>query len=257
MTARRSTRTSRQPAAAPAPAAPSAAERARTVATCSAAWVHTLGEGTAPVLAATTTAAGDVLLVVPRSGGLAAAVRRSPLGDLPARLTVTRRTVLPLRDPVRGQLELVGWLTPVPHDEEAALVLDFADACPADVLLDVGLTACLLRLDLAEVLLTEGAGCTEVDPAEFAAARPDPLAADEVDLLGEHARPLAELCARVRLWAGEDDGVHLLGVDRFGILFRVECPASRYDLRVPFPAAVADRPALGAALDDLLRCARA
>jgi hypothetical protein len=256
MTARRSTRTSRRPAAAPTPTGPSAAERARTVATCASAWVHTLGQGTAPVLAATTTAAGDVLLVVPRSGGLAAGVRRSPLGDLPARLTVTRRAALPLRDPVRGQLELVGWLTTVPQAAEASLVLDFADACPADVLLDVGLTACLLRLDLAEVVLTEGGSCTVIDPDDFALARPDPLAADEVDLLGEHARPLAELGARVRLWAGEDDGVHLLGLDRFGVLFRVECPTSRYDLRVPFPGAVADRRALGTALDDLLRCAR-
>jgi hypothetical protein len=253
MTAHRPTRTSARPRA----DAPSAAERARTVATCSAAWVHTLGQGTAPLLAATTTATGEVLLVVPRSGGLAAAVRRSPLGDLPARLTVTRRTALPLRDPIRGQLELVGWLTPVPPAAESALVLDFAEACPADVLLDVGLTACLLRLEVAEVLLEEGGNCTPIDPADFAAAPPDPLAADEVDLLGEHARPLAELCARVRLWAGEDDGVHLLGVDRFGVLFRVECPHSHYDLRVPFPAAADDRTAFGAALGGLLRCARA
>jgi hypothetical protein len=226
------------------------------VATCAAAWVHALGQGTSPLLAATTTATGEVLLVVPRSGALAAAVRRSPVGDLPARLTVTRRSPLPLRDPVRGQVELVGWLTPVPPAEEAALVLDFAAACPADVLLDVGLTATLLRLDVAEVRLSEGGTGTAVEPEDFAQARPDPLAADEVDLLGEHARLLAELCARVRLWAGEDDGVHLLGVDRFGVLFRVECPDSHYDLRVPFAAAVVDRPGFAAALGDLLRCAR-
>jgi hypothetical protein len=251
MTARQPTRTPRRSAD-----APTAAERARTVATCAAAWVHTLGQGTAPLLAATTTAGGDVLLVVPRSGGLADAVRRSPLGDVPARITVTRRSPLPLRDPVRGQLELVGWLTPVRPAEEAALVLDFADACPADVLLDVGLTATLLRLDVAEVLLEENGSCTTIEPEEFAAARPDPLAADEVDLLGEHACELAELCARVRLWAGEDDGVHLLGIDRSGVLFRVECPTCHYDLRVPFPGAVADRAGFGAALTELLGCAR-
>ncbi|SEP26038.1 DUF2470 domain-containing protein [Trujillonella endophytica] len=252
MTARQPTRAARSRAD-----APTAAERARTVATCASAWVHTLGTGTSPLLGATTTTGGDVLLVVPRSGGLAAAVRRSPLGDLPARLTVTRRSLLPLRDPVRGQLELVGWLTAVAPGEEPALVLDYADACPADVLLDVGLTATLLRLDVAEVLLTEGGSCTTIEPEDFAAARPDALAADEVDLLGEHARGLAELSARVRLWAGEDDGVHLLGVDRFGVLFRVECPASRYDLRVPFPAPADDRTAFGTALAELLRCARA
>ncbi|MGY1747441.1 DUF2470 domain-containing protein [Blastococcus sp. SYSU D00695] len=252
MTARHPTRPPRRSAE-----VPSAAERARTVATCAAASVHTLGEGASPLLAATTTARGDVLVVVPRSGGLATAVHRSPLGDLPARLTVTRRSPLPLRDPVRGRLELVGWLEPVAPDREAGLVLDFAEACPADVLLDVGLTATLLRLDVAEVLLDEGGGRTVVEPEDFAAARPDPLAADEADLVGEHARSLAELCAHVRLWAGEDDGVHLLGVDRGGVLFRVERPASHYDLRVPFPAAVTDRSGLGPALDDLLCCTRA
>lgn len=252
MDARQPTRARRRGSDAPSPA-----ERARTVATCAAAWVHALGQGTSPLPAATTTASGEVLLVAPRSGGLADAVRRSPLGDLPARLTVTRRSPLPLRDPVRGQLELVGWLTPVAPALEAALVLDFAEACPADVLLDVGLTATLLRLDVAEVLLEEGGGCTSIEPEEFARARPDPLAADEVELLGEHAAVLAELCARVRLWAGEDDGVHLLGVDRSGVLFRVECPASHYDLRVPFPAPVTDRSGVGPALAELLRCARA
>ena len=61
----------------------------------------------------------------------------------------------------------------------------------------------------------------------------------------------------MRLRARVDDGVHLLGIDRFGVLVRVECPRSHDDLRVPFPTAVADRPAPGAAPADLLRCARA
>ncbi|WP_409332102.1 DUF2470 domain-containing protein [Trujillonella humicola] len=253
MDARQPTRTPQRGAGAPSPA-----ERARTVATCATACVHALGQGTAPLLAATTTAGGEVLLVVPRSGGLADAVRRSPLGDLPARLTVTRRSALPLRDPVRGRLELAGWLTPVAPPAEATLVLDFAEACAADVLLDVGLTATLLRLDVAEVLLEEHGSCTPIEPEDFVAARPDPLAVDEADLLGEHAGPLAELGARVRLWAGEDDGVHLLGLDRSGVLFRVECPAAHYyDLRVPFPANVTDRSGVGPALAELLRCAPA
>ena len=61
MTARRPTRTTRQRTE-----APPAAERARTVATCASAWVHTPGTGTSSLLAATTTAGGDVLLVGPR-----------------------------------------------------------------------------------------------------------------------------------------------------------------------------------------------
>ncbi|MGY1815535.1 DUF2470 domain-containing protein [Blastococcus sp. SYSU D00820] len=234
--------------------APTAAERARTVATCPSAEVHAVGVGRGRLLAATTTATGEVLLVVPRSGDLVRALTASPLGDLPARLTVTRKALLPMRDPVRAQLELRGWLTPVPAAQEPGLVLAFAETCPADVLLDVGLTARLLRLDVGEVLLDEGGSCLGIEPEDYADARPDPLAADEADLLAECAADLAELCGRVRHWAGEDDGVQLLGVDRFGVLFRVECPSSHYDLRVPFTGAVADAAGFGDALAGLLAC---
>ncbi|MGY1692748.1 DUF2470 domain-containing protein [Geodermatophilus sp. SYSU D01105] len=232
-----------------------AAERARTVVTRPAASITALGLGTSRLLAATTTADGEVLVVVPRAGGLAEAVHRAPEGDLPARVTVTARAALPLRNPLRARLELAGWLTPVPAREEPDLVLAFAEVSPADVLLDVGLSAVLLRLDLAEVLLHEGGGCTEVTPEEYAAARPDPLGAAEDELLADSAGPLAELCARVRAWTGDDD-VHLLGVDRFGILFRVEHRRGCYDLRTPFRAPLSGPGEFPGAVATLLACAR-
>ncbi|MGY1601823.1 DUF2470 domain-containing protein [Geodermatophilus sp. SYSU D00815] len=229
-----------------------AAERARTIACRGTAYVHVPGMGSSRLLAATTTADGEVLLVVPRDGGLVTAVRSSPLGDLPVRVTVTDRAALPLRNPVRGRLEMVGWLAPVAADEELDLALAFAEACPDDVLLDVGLTATLLRLDVAEIQLEEAGVSAGVEPEAYAGARPDPLDADE--LLREHAADLGVLCGRVRLWAGADDRVHVLAVDRFGVLFRVECPASCYDARIPFPAPVADRDDVGPALTALLAC---
>lgn len=232
-----------------------AAERARTVATRPAASVHALGLGTSRLLAAATLDDGQVLVVVPRSGGLATAVREAPEGDLPAKVTVTSRAHQPLRNPLRARLELAGWLAPVPAADEAALLLDFAAVRPDDVLLDVGLTATLLRLDVAELLLHEGGGCTEITPEEYAAARPDPLGAAEEDLVSEHAGPLAELCARVQAWAG-DDRVHLLGLDRHGVLFRVEPRTGCYDLRTPFPAPLTSTGELPAALRTLLTCSR-
>jgi hypothetical protein len=250
MTARRP-----QPAAAQQDLCADAAERARTVATRRAASVHALGLGTSRLLAAATTQDGQVLAVVPRTGGLATAVRSAPDGDLPARVTVTSRSALPLRNPLRARLELAGWLAPVRADEEPDLVLAFAAVCPDDVLLDVGLAATLLRLDLAEVALHEGAACTAIAPEDYAAARPDPLGAAEEDLLAAHAGPLAELRARVRCRAG--DGVHLLGLDRFGVLFRVEQRRSCYDLRTPFPAPLPDAAELGPALASLLACSPA
>ncbi|MGY1619777.1 DUF2470 domain-containing protein [Geodermatophilus sp. SYSU D00691] len=229
-----------------------AAERARTIACRGTAYVHVPGMGSSRLLAAATTADGDVLLVVPRDGGLVTAVRSSPLGDLPVRVTVTDRAPLPLRNPVRGRLEMVGWLTPVAADEELDLALAFAESCPDDVLLDVGLTATLLRLDVAEIQLEEAGSSADVEPEDYAAARPDPLDADE--LLRDHADDLGVLCGKVRLWAGTDDRVHVLAVDRFGVLFRVECPASCYDVRMPFPAPAGGRDDVGPALTALLAC---
>ena len=141
-----------------------AAERARTVATRPVASVQALGLGTSRLLAAATLDDGRVLVVVPRSGGLATAVHEAPEGDLPAKVTVTSRSSQPLRNPLRARLELAGWLTPVPAEEEADLVLAFAAVRPDDVLLDVGLNATLLRLDVAEGLLHEGGGWTEITP---------------------------------------------------------------------------------------------
>jgi hypothetical protein len=230
-----------------------AAERARTVATRPAASVQALGLGTSRLLAAATLDDGRVLVVVPRSGGLATAVREAPEGDLPARVTVTSRSAQPLRNPLRARLELTGWLTPVPAEEEAGLVLAFAAVRPDAVLLDVGLSAALLRLDLAEVALHEGGGWSEIAPEEYAAARPDPLAVAEDDLVTEHAAPLAALCARVQAWTG-DDPVHLLGLDRHGVLFRVEPRTGCYDLRTPFPAPLTSTGELPAAVRTLLAC---
>ena len=232
-----------------------AAERARTVATRPVASVQALGLGSSRLLAAATLDDGRVLVVVPRSGGLATAVREAPDGDLAAKVTVTSRSTRPLRNPLRARLELAGWLMPVPAEDEAELVLAFAAVRPHAVLLDVGLSATLLRLDVAEVLLHEGGGWTEITPEEYSAARPDPLGAAEDDLVAEHAGPLAELCARVQAWAGEDP-VHLLGLDRHGVLFRVEPRTGCYDLRTPFPAPLTSTGELPAAVRTLLTCVR-
>ena len=51
-----------------------------------------------------------MLLVVPTDGAVTAALRSSPLGDVPARLTVTDRTPFPFRHPVRGLVQLSGWV---------------------------------------------------------------------------------------------------------------------------------------------------
>jgi hypothetical protein len=234
---------------------PSPAERARTVAARPCAALHVLGSGTSPALAATTTADGRTFVVVPTSGPLPEALRGSPVGDLPARLTVTDRAPTAVGQPIRALVEIAGWLTPVPAEDLPDAVLAFAETCPRDVLFDVGLTATLLRLDVADVVLHESHAVDHVEPEDFVAAAPDPVTAAEADLLTAESEPLARLRVRVQAWAGRRDDVCLLGLDRFGVRFRVESLRGGYDVRVAFPQPLTDRDQFAPAVRGLLTCA--
>jgi len=247
------------PAPVTAPAAaggqPSPAERARTVAARPSAALHVLGTGTTAALAAATTSDGRTLVVVPCAGPLLPALAGSPVGDLPARLTVTDRAPSRLGQPVRALVELAGWLTPVPATDVPDAVLAFADACPCEALFDVGLTAALLQLDVAEVVLHETHAVVDVEPEDFVAAAPDPVTVAEADLLAAESESLARLRVRVQDWAGRRDDVRLLGLDRFGVRYRVESPRGGYDVRVAFPEPLTRSEQFADALRSLLSCA--
>ncbi|TFV62511.1 DUF2470 domain-containing protein [Geodermatophilus sp. DF01-2] len=224
------------------PAAPALradpAERARTVACRTSAALCVRGLDAARPLASATTADGTTYVLVPTGGEVTTAL--AGRDDLTAALLVSDRAPVPLRDPVRAQLWLSGWLTPVRPAVRRAAVLAFAEARPAGALLDVGQGATLLRLDLAEVVLREGDRCAEVGPQAYAAARPDPLAGVEARMLQhldrDHPEVLDLLRSRIPpADLGPHDVVRPLGLDRFGYRLRIERPAGRRDLRVPFP----------------------
>ncbi|RZU31735.1 DUF2470 domain-containing protein [Blastococcus saxobsidens] len=241
---------------------PGAAERARTVATRVAATVCARGVEASRLLAHTVTAAGQVLLVVRREGELAAAVREAPDQDLPALVMVSDHAPVPLRRPVRAQLWLSGWVTPVRPADERAAALAFAETRPDAALLDVGHGAQLLRLDLAEVVLGEGGEGIDVGPQEFLAARPDPLAALEGDhlrhLAADHADVLDLLAGRLPAgMVARHDVVRPLGLDRFGFRLRIERPLGHTDVRVPFARPLTCAGQLGAAVGEVLCAARA
>jgi hypothetical protein len=233
---------------------PPAAERARTIAALPTASLYGLGLGVCQLWGATTTAGGDVLLVVPTDGAVTTALRTSPLGDVPARLTVTDRTPVPVPHPVRGLVQLSGWVEPVAEYDVTRLVLDFADIRPCDSLFDVGLSATLLRMELAEVQLEEAGGTSDVDPDDFLAARPDPVSRVETDLMGEQCDALIQLAARVQRRVGRSDHVRLLGLDRFGVRYRVQSRSGCYDLRVPFAAPLEGPAGFAEAVAGLLTC---
>ncbi|TFV86254.1 DUF2470 domain-containing protein [Blastococcus sp. CT_GayMR16] len=233
---------------------PPAAERARTIAAAPAVSLYGLGLGICQLWGATTTDAGDVLLVVPTDGVVTAALRDTPLGDVPARLTVTERTPFPVPHPVRGLVQLTGLVASVAEYDVTRLVLDFADVRTCDSLFDVGLSATLLRLEPAEVHLEEAGGTTDVGLDEFLAARPDPVSRAENALVAEHCHALVRLAARIQRRVGRHDSIRLLALDRYGVRFRVQGSAGCYDLRVPFVAPLGGPAGFGAAVDRLLTC---
>jgi Protein of unknown function (DUF2470) len=248
---------STHPPVPPSPGAvgPTAAERARTVAGRPAAAVCAAGIDGSRVLGHATTTGGRVLVVVPSQGDVCAAVRGSADGDLAALVMVTDHAPVPLREPVRAQAWLSGWLTPVPAAERRDAALAFADVAPVGALLDVGRGAELLRLELAEVVLGECGTVTEVAPEDYLAAVPDPLAGVEAGTLqhldAAHAEELALLRTAVpRLRDG--DVVRPLGLDRWGLRLRVEQRSGHRDLRLPFPAPVAGPDQLGPAVHRLM-----
>ena len=226
------------------------------MATRPAAAVCAAGIDGSRVLGHATTAAG-LLLVVPTGGDLCTAVRASADGDLATLLMVTDHAPVPLREPVRAQVWISGWLTPVPTVDERAAALAFAEIAPVGGLLDVGHGASLLRLDLAEVVLGECGAVIEVAPEDFLAALPDPLAAVEAHVLqhldAAHPEELALLCSRLsESWRTDDDVVRPLGLDRCGLRLRIEQRHGHRDLRVPFAAPVTDPDDLGPAVHRLL-----
>jgi len=174
---------------------------------------------------------------------------------------VTDHAPVPLRQTVRAQVWLSGWLTPVEAAEERAAALAFATVAPLGELLDVGRGATLLRMDLAEVALGEGGAVAEVSPEAFLAAEPDPLTDVEADVLrhldAAHQQELAQLRARIPASLPEDeDVVRPLGVDRYGFRLRIEQPRGHRDVRVPFAAPISDAGQLGPAVHRLLCAAR-
>jgi hypothetical protein len=252
-------RSTRPAAPGPVPDAlrPTPAERARTVAARPGAAVCAAGIDGSRVLAHATTASGKVLLVVPTDGEMCAAVSGVRDGDLAALVLITDHAPVPLRDPVRAQVWLSGWLTPVRPADERAATLAFADVAPVGELLDVGRGNTLLRLDLAEVVLGEGGAVVEVAPDAYLAAEPDPLADIEATalqhLLSAHPEELSALRSWVPpCWRGEDAVVQPLGLDRFGFRLRIEHRHGTRDLRVPFSAPVTSPQALGPAVHRLL-----
>jgi hypothetical protein len=200
-------------------AAPAAAEQARSV--LAAAWscaVTAEGAREEFVGAHTVAEDGRVLLHVPEDSALLAAAVCAPRGEPSAVLEFADVAPVPVRSRIRARLWLAGWFAP-------------GDDRPA--------------FRPTRVVLRRPSGVTVVDPEEFAAAAPDPLATAEARLLTHLADCHGDAVERLTrlVDAGSLHGavrVRPLAVDRHGLTLRVERVRAHGDVRLPFHAPADD-----------------
>ncbi|MEV5427783.1 DUF2470 domain-containing protein [Streptomyces sp. NPDC052701] len=194
-------------------AAPGAAERARSV--LAVAWSCAVtAEGSREELVGAHTVTGDgrVLLDVPEDSALRAAAICAPRGEPSAVLEFADVAPVPVRKRIRSRLWLAGWLTP----EDGGLALR-----------------------ATRVVLRQPSGAVVVDPDEFAAAAPDPLALAEARLLTHLADCHADAVERLTRLV-EPASLHgavrvqPLAVDRHGLTLRIERVRAHGDVRLPF-----------------------
>jgi len=200
-------------------AAPSAAERVRSV--LAAAWscAVTADGGREEFVGAHTVAEdGRVLLDVPEDSKLLAAAVCVPRGEPSAVLEFADVAPVPVRSRIRARLWMAGWFVP----EGGRMVFR-----------------------ATRVVLRAASGAVLVDLDEFAAASPDPLAAAEARLLTHLADCHADAVERLTRLVDPDSlhgavRVQPLAVDRHGVTLRIERVRSHGDVRLAFHAPADD-----------------
>ncbi|WP_433888206.1 DUF2470 domain-containing protein [Streptomyces sp. CA-111067] len=227
-----------------APRQPSAAERARTLVENNSSLALVIpGLRPAPAeplvpLRRSIGPEGDVFLLFGRDSPVSRAVRHAADDEVGAVLEITDVAPVAVPHRIRGRASVAGWLTGVPGGAfEAGTEL--------------------VRLEVGEISLDDLWGCALVDPDEFAAAEPDPLAGYEAELLqhlaAAHSAEVHLLCGLVGGYGaavcgtedgdgeGEAAGIRAvpLGLDRFGLRVRFSGGGRSFDARFDFPEPVA------------------
>ncbi|MCV7377116.1 DUF2470 domain-containing protein [Mycobacterium alsense] len=191
----------------------------------------------------------------------------APLSGSQALLELTDYAPLPLREPVRSLVWVRGRLHRVPPDMVTDVLDLIAAECPNPALLQIETPRSapadgdprytLLRLEVESVVVTDATGAEPVSVADLLAARPDPFCEIEAGLLWHldtvHNDVVARLVSRLpaRLRRGP---VRPLGLDRYGVRFRVEGDDGDHDVRLPFHRPVDDMTGLSQAIRVLMGC---
>ncbi|WP_252395143.1 DUF2470 domain-containing protein [Streptantibioticus parmotrematis] len=220
-----------------APSRPTAAERARTLVEGNASAVLVIPgldlaeQHLMMPVERVVEAEGDVLLLFPPDSPAVRAATHAEDDELTAVLEITDVAPVAVPHRIRGRAWVAGWLTKARDRTRPGW----------------------LRLEIGEGSVDDLWGAEHVEPDEFAAARPDPLAVHEAELLqhlaSAHDDQLSWLCALVDDGTGRcpaaDDAVPL-ALDRYGLRMRFAGRGGGFDARFEFPVPVAG-------IDDLRR----
>ncbi|OBK29546.1 DUF2470 domain-containing protein [Mycobacterium asiaticum] len=184
-----------------------------------------------------------------------------------ALLELTDYAPLPLREPVRSLVWVRGRLHRIPAGAVTKLLDLIAAEDPDPVLLQVhrpnspaddGDTRyTLLRLEIDSVVVTDATGAEPVSVGDLLMARPDPFCEVESTLLWHLSTAHDDVVARLvsRLPAPlRREHVRPLGLDRYGMRFRVEGSDGDRDIRLPFHKPVDDMNGLSQAIRVLMGC---
>ncbi len=221
------------------PPAPSAAERARSVAARggTASLVGT-GAPQAVPLVHHVRADGSAVLLLEDDEPVLDAIHGAPGGEFAAMLEITDHAPVELREPVRGLLWITGRLRIPKPDIARRIALQVADVRPHSDLLRLGHGATLVRLDPGSAVLSDAEGSAALTPVDLAAAWPDPFCryeghwlahleeahSDVLDILARHLPPALRDLREARL--------RPLGMDRYGLRLRLEAPGRDHDVRL-------------------------
>lgn len=240
-----------------AQAQPSDAEAVATA--CRRVGAATLAVGTAEPVTVTVVHLFETqaFVLVPSDCAATVIVDGDEYNGSAALLEVTDYAPIDLREQVRALVWLTGTLYPVPHELQRDLAIEIATDHPDDGLLDIGHGYSLLRLQVDNAVIANSSGAASVPATELVDVEPDPfweyegdwiahLDTDHADLVGQLARKLPSELRQGR--------VRPLGLDRFGLRFRIEGSAGDSDVRIPFPTPVETVWELSTALRSLAGC---
>ncbi|WP_323379361.1 DUF2470 domain-containing protein [Streptomyces durbertensis] len=187
-----------------------------------------------------------MILLVPADSPAARAGAYAQDDDVAAVMELTDVAPVSVPHRIRGRAWVAGWLTAVRGRERGIAAKLLTDRNPAGPP-PGGMGWMMLRLEVGEVQVDDLWGECRVSAEDFAAARPDPLARHEAELLQHLAAAHPGQLDRLTALLGEEAAAAATGhrpvplaLDRHGMRLRYCRRQEGFDVRFEFPDPVTD-----------------